>query len=100
MTDAESKLWSRLRKNQLGVHFRRQVPVGKYVVDFISVKAKLVIEVDGSQHATIQGTNNDNARDMFLRKEGLTVLRFSNYDVLLNTDNVLNSILQTLDNTT
>lgn len=92
MTDAERKLWSRLRNNQLGVYFRRQVPVGKYVVDFVSIKVKLVIEVDGSQHYTDQGISNGAKKDDYLRAQDLTVLRFSNYDVLRNTDNVVDHI--------
>jgi very-short-patch-repair endonuclease len=92
MTDAERKLWSRLRNNQLGFHFRRQVPVGTFVVDFISIKAKLVIEVDGSQHQTDEGIRSDARRDDELLAQGLRVLRFSNYDVLHNTDLVLEQI--------
>ncbi len=63
MTDAERKLWSLLRGHQLDVKFRRQVPFGYYVVDFYCAKAKLIIELDGSQHYTNKGTQSDIKRD-------------------------------------
>ena len=91
MTDAEVRLWFRLRANHMGGHhFRRQVPVGPYVVDFLCVKAQLVIEVDGSQHQT--APSRDEERTAWLRSRGLRVLRFWNNDVLQQTESVLEKI--------
>ena len=63
MTDAEHKLWRRIRNNQLGVKFRRQTVFDHYILDFYSVQSKLVIEVDGGQHYTDEGRANDNKRE-------------------------------------
>ena len=91
MTDAEVRLWFRLRANRIGGHhFRRQVPVGPYVVDFLCVKAQLVVEVDGSQHQT--ALNHDEARTAWLRARGFRVLRFWNNEVLAQTESVLERI--------
>ena len=78
----------------MGVHFRRQVPFGKYILDFFSLKAKLVIELDGSQHYTDEGLAKDAIRDAFLRDNGLTVLRFSDHEFLTNTYGVLQVIYE------
>ncbi|MBI1806824.1 MAG: endonuclease domain-containing protein [Ignavibacteria bacterium] len=94
MTDAGRRLWSRLRNNQLGVHFRREVPHGPYYCDFLCLSAKLVIEVDGSQHYTHEGHAHDEKRDAYLRDQGYTVFRFSDRDVLLNTEGVLQTIYE------
>lgn len=88
MTDAERKLWSLLRNNRLGAKFRRQVPYGRYILDFYCVKAHLVIELDGSQHYTPVGRRRDAKRDAYLRNDGLAVLRFSNYEVISNGEGV------------
>lgn len=88
MTDAEKKLWSLLRNNRLGVKFRRQVPYGPYILDFYCVKARLVIELDGSQHYTPEGRGRDAKRDAYLRSDGLQVLRFLNDEVMLNEEGV------------
>jgi very-short-patch-repair endonuclease len=88
MTDAERKLWSLLRNNRLGVKFRRQVPYGPYILDFYCVKARLVIELDGSQHYTPEGRKKDAVRDAYLRSDGLEVLRFTNYEMLSNEEGV------------
>ena len=74
MTDAERKLWRELRLHQMGVKFRRQHPVGRYVVDFACIEARLCIEIDGSQHAARSAY--DMARTEFLKAEGFEVLRF------------------------
>jgi len=97
MTDAEKKLWSRLRAKQLGVHFRRQVPQGPYYCDFACISAKLVIEADGSQHGTKRSLIYDSKRDDFLRGRGFMVLRFSNKDILTNIDNVVGKIMEHID---
>ncbi len=94
MTDAERKLWSVLRNEQLGIQFRRQVPVGPYIVDFICIKRGLVIEVDGGQHYTEDGIAYDEKRTAYLESEGLSVKRFSNHDVLTNIDGVVQVILE------
>ncbi len=96
MTIAESRLWYRLRAHRLGHSFRRQVPVGKYVVDFLCLKARVAIEVDGGQHADNQ---RDAARDAWLESQGFVVLRFWNNDVLNNLEGVLERIAKTLKRT-
>src|SRR5688572_24854897 len=75
-TLAERKLWSRIRKDQLGVTFRRQHAVGNYIPDFSSPKAKLIIELDGSQHLTQE--NYDIERTKYLEAQGYKVIRFWN----------------------
>ena len=97
MTDAERLLWSRIRQNQLGVHFRRQVPIGSYVVDFLSIGGKLAIELDGEQHCTENGKMQDKIRDDELRKYGLTVLRFDNIELLKSIDAVVSQISDVLE---
>jgi very-short-patch-repair endonuclease len=96
MTDAERKLWSRLRGAQTGFYFRRQTPIGDYVVDFVCLKEKLVVEADGSQHYTDQGMEGDKRREEFLRSKGFRVVRFSNIDILRNEDGVVEKIVQEL----
>jgi very-short-patch-repair endonuclease len=94
MTDAERKLWSSLRNNQLGVKFRRQVPFGVYVLDFYCPKAKLNVELDGSQHYTEAGRQEDAERDRYLRERGVEILRFSNIEFLQNEYGVLQAIFE------
>ncbi len=89
MTDAELKLWNELRAHRLmGLGFRRQFPVGGYIVDFACPAKKLIVEVDGSQHADGAASEADATRSEGLRKDGWTVLRFWNGDVLRDIDNV------------
>jgi len=97
MTDAEKKLWSLLRSNRLGLRFRRQVPYGDYVLDFFCVKAKLVVEADGGQHYTDQGLRGDRKRSADLRRDGLEVLRFSNIEILTNSDGVEQAIYEKVE---
>ncbi len=94
MTDAERKLWSRLRNNQLGVKFRRQVPFDNYILDFYCPGARLCVELDGSQHLTVEGKERDRKRDRDLKEAGVEVLRFSDYEALTNTETVLQVIGQ------
>ena len=95
-TDAERKLWSRLRDRRLmGFKFRRQVPRGRYVVDFLCVEAGLVVETDGSQHAE-KRSEADRRRTAELERDGLRVLRFWNVDVLANLEDVLTLIAEAL----
>ena len=91
-TEAERKLWTLLRHNQLSVRFRRQVAFGPYVLDFFSTKVKLVVELDGSQHFQEKHSVKDSRRDNYLRKHGFTVLRFNNREFLINPDAVLQII--------
>src|SRR5258708_9960298 len=89
-TDAETKLWSRLRRKQLNGHrFRSQVPIDNYVADFACFESRLVIEVDGGQHAE---STTDVIGTAFLEREGFRVLRFWNNEVLQNTDGVIDVI--------
>jgi very-short-patch-repair endonuclease len=82
-TDAEIVLWSRLRRKQLlNIQFYRQKPIGNYIVDFYAPSAKLVIEVDGSQHFEDCHIKKDKIRDLFMENHGLKVLRFDNLQVL------------------
>jgi very-short-patch-repair endonuclease len=92
-TDAERILWSQLRDHRLnGAGFRRQVPIGNYIADFVCHGAKLVIELDGGQHYSDQGEQADAARSAAIEAEGFKVLRFSNYDVMTNRAGVLETI--------
>jgi len=92
-TDAERVLWQKLRNRQiLGVKFRRQMPIGRYVVDFASIEIRLIIELDGSQH--IDSQKADDFRTGFLQREGYKVVRFWNNDVLMGTNTVLEAIAQ------
>ena len=91
MTDAERALWTRLRNRQLtSLKFRRQVPIGPYIVDFVCFEEKLVIEIDGGQHA--ENTEADLIRTQWLENEGYRVIRFWNNEVLGNTVGVLRAI--------
>jgi very-short-patch-repair endonuclease len=90
MTDAERKLWQRLRGELLGVKFRRQHPFESFVLDFVCLERKLVIEVDGSQH--LEDVKYDEFRTERLKLAGFTVLRFWNNQVLEETDAVVEKI--------
>jgi very-short-patch-repair endonuclease len=94
MTDSERKLWSGLRAEQLGVKFRRQHPLGNYIADFASLNPKLVVELDGSQHADQK--DYDARRDAFFRAQGFTVLRLPSNEPLLNLPGVLTAVLEQL----
>ncbi len=90
MTDAEQVLWHRIRRKQIqGVQFYRQKPLLTFIVDFYCPAAKLVIELDGSQHFEAEHQAKDQDRDAALAGLGLRVLRFDNRQVLLETDAVL-----------
>ena len=93
MTDAEILLWSKIKGKQLkGVQFYRQKIIGQYIVDFYCATAKLVIEVDGGQHYTDDGLTRDALRDTYMKGLGLKVLRFSDTDVLINIEGVVEHI--------
>lgn len=91
MTEAEDKLWHELRSRRLDrIKFRRQVPIGRYIADFACLEAKLIIEIDGSQHAE---SSRDHIRDAELRSRGFRILRFWNDEVLRELDAVCDTII-------
>lgn len=93
-TEVEKRLWSRLRNRQLdGIKFRRQTPIGRYIVDFVSESEKLIVELDRGQHA--QQTEADAERTQALESMGYIVIRFWNNEVIENIDGVLMEILNT-----
>ena len=92
MTDAERKLWSLLRNRTLArCKFRRQVAIGPYVADFLSFEARLIVEADGGQHASVP---RDPTRDAWFRHQSFTVARYWNCDILNNPSGVLTSLLE------
>ena len=97
-TEAEKVLWGHLRCWQVGGYkFRRQQPLGNYIVDFVCLEKKLIIELDGGQHA--EQTVYDAERDAWLRDRGFSVLRFWNNDVLQNLNGVKDTILSKMEST-
>ena len=97
LTDAERKLWHVLRAHRFEtVGFRRQMPIGPYIVDFVAHRMRLIVEVDGGQHFTTEGADVDRVRDGWLTARGYRVLRFSNLDVLQNIDGVATTIAAAL----
>jgi len=97
LTDAERALWARLRNGQLqDVKFRRQQPIGPYIVDFVSLERRLILEIDGGQHNERKGRREDRERTEWLQAKGYRVLRFWNNDVLMNMEGVLERILEAL----
>ncbi len=96
-TEAERKLWQQLSGRKLaGVRFNRQFPVGQFICDFVSREMRLVIEIDGGQHAS--AAEYDARRTRFIEAQGYRVIRFWNSEVLDNIDSVLKAIEQVLDN--
>ncbi len=90
-TKAEAALWNRLRAKQVeGIKFRRQQPIENYIVDFVSFRKRIIIEVDGGQH--VKKKQTDIGRDKFFNDNGYKVLRFWNNDVLVNIDGVMEII--------
>jgi very-short-patch-repair endonuclease len=97
MTDAEKRLWLRLRLNQIRGHrFYRQKIIGNYIVDFFCPAARLVIEIDGSQHLSEQAIEADSDRDRFIGKLGYKVLRFYDTDILTNIEGVVEKIFESI----
>jgi len=97
-TAAEERMWSRLRGHRfLGFKFRRQHPIGRYVVAFVCLGANLVIEVDGDSHGDDRADALDAARSTWLETQGFRVVRFWNHDVLEATDDVMEAILYALE---
>lgn len=94
MTDAELKLWNEIRAHRLmGLAFRRQMPIAGYIVDFACPGRKLIVELDGSQHAQAEASAPDAARTAKLEALGWTILRFWNDDVIRDLDNVCQHIV-------
>ena len=94
LTDAELKLWNELRAHRLmGLAFRRQMPIAGYIVDFACPQHRLIVEVDGSQHAGAATAEADTSRTARLQALGWTILRFWNDDVLSDIDNVCRHIV-------
>jgi len=93
MTDAENLLWSKIRGKQLnGLQFYRQKIIGNSIADFYCPKTKLVIEIDGGQHYSAEGKEKDRLRDEYMARAGITVLRFSDREVLENVESVLEKL--------
>ena len=91
MTDAERRLWYLLRAHRFkGMKFKRQAMIGRYIVDFVPFERRLIVEVDGGQHADSEG---DGRRTRWLEDQGFRVLRFWNNEVLSNTGGVLDAIM-------
>jgi len=94
-TKAEERLWYHLRAHRfMGLKFKRQKPMGRYVVDFVCLERRLIIELDGGQHA--EQTTYDQQRDAWLRSQGYAMLRFWNNDVMQQLDGVLEKIRSAL----
>jgi very-short-patch-repair endonuclease len=95
MTDVERDLWYQLRAKRFdGFKFKRQVPIKKYILDFVCFEKKLIIELDGGQH--VDQADHDAKRDLFFEEQGFRVLRFWNNDVVENKEGVLQMILRAL----
>jgi len=96
-TEAERIIWNAVRAHRLiGASFRRQAPIGPYVVDFVCHAANLVIEIDGGQHFEAEHLKRGARRDAFLGSKGYRVLRFNNHDVMTNREGVLATIAAAL----
>jgi very-short-patch-repair endonuclease len=97
LTPQEVKLWVKLRElKPLGYHFRRQAPIGQYIVDFASFQSRIIVEADGGQHGMPEGARSDQVRDTFLQSQGFRVLRFWNSDVDANLSGVMETVLSAL----
>ena len=96
MTQAETVLWEELRSNKLGVHFRRQHVIGTYIVDFVSLKSHLVIEVDGEYHLSPEQQLLDSERTRYLEQKGYRVIRFTNYQIMNNLEFVMSKLIRAL----
>jgi very-short-patch-repair endonuclease len=95
MTEADRRVWQRLRSRQMhGYRFRRQVPIGRYIADFVCHDARLIVEIDGGQHDP--SSSPEAARSGFLQNEGYRILRFWNNEVLANLDGVHATIADAL----
>ena len=94
MTKEEVKLWNKLKNRQLlNLKFRRQVPIGKYIVDFFCIEKNLIIELDGGQHNELKNIEYDESRTEYLKQKGYKVLRFWNNEVWNNFSDVIDRII-------
>ena len=96
-TEAERVLWMFLKGSNLGKPFKRQHVIGQYIVDFVCLPAKLIIELDGGYHQLPQQQINDEERQIWLESQGFTVLRFTNEEVFGDIDNVLQTIEEKIE---
>jgi very-short-patch-repair endonuclease len=96
LTDAERRLWQKLKRRQIaGVKFRRQQPIGHFIVDFVCFERRVIVEVDGGQHA--EQLHYDQQRTRWLEAQGYRVLRYWNNDVLANTEAVVQAVLDAVE---
>ena len=95
LTPAERKLWALIRNDQLGVNFRRQHAIGNYIPDFVCIKRKLIVELDGSQH--LEQGEYDKERTQYLESQGYKVIRFWNNEVMNNIEGVILVIMNALE---
>jgi very-short-patch-repair endonuclease len=100
MTTAERKLWSLVRRNRLGFHFRRQAPLGPFILDFYCPAAKLVVELDGTHHDLSEEKDYDKLREEHLKVPGLKIIRFKNDQILRNASGVLAEIQAQIESST
>ena len=98
MTVAENQLWSRINSSQLGVRFKRQHPIDIFIADFYCHKYKLVVEVDGEYHNDDEQLEYDEGRTVDLERFGITIIRFTNDEVMNDTDRVVEEIEKCLTN--
>ena len=99
-TDVERLLWSHLRAGRFeGLKFRRQHPIGQYIVDFVCLETKLIIELDGGQHSFPEDVLKDKQRDAWFEQEGYAVVRFWDNEVLINTSGVLEVLKKKVNRT-
>ena len=95
MADAERRVWQILRSHKMnGYRFRRQVPIGRYIADFVCHEARLIVEIDGGQHD--RSSPQEAERSGFMQNEGYRILRFWNTEVLANLDGVHEAIVEEL----
>lgn len=92
-TEAETVMWQLLRQNGAGAHFRRQHIIGPYIADFCCLSANLIVELDGGYHQLPDQQVKDEDRTAWLNQQGYRILRFTNDEVLFDTDRVLHSII-------
>jgi len=95
LTPAERKLWALIRNDQLGVNFRRQHAIGKFIPDFVCIEKKLIIELDGSQH--LEQEQHDKERTQYLESQGYKVIRFWNNDVMNDIEGVILAAMNALE---
>lgn len=91
-TMAEKIMWELIRNNKFGFKFRRQHIIGNYIVDFVNLELNLVIEIDGEYHSTFNQKLKDNQRTESLTKQGFTIIRFKNHEVLTDIDSVIDKL--------